>query len=303
MLCNSVYVVEKLNILSEMYLAFTLDRSTSKPVLVYSPEGGMAIEDVAEATPEKIFKCHVHQTEGFTDAQIDEICTNLSLQDYKEQATTTLRNLFQCFVGKDSDMIEINPMVVDKNFGVLCADSKITIDDNAAFRQKDMVAIEDKSGLSDNEKIAEKYDLNYIPIGGNIGCLVNGAGLAMATMDILNLYGGHPANFLDVGGGAVGEQMNEAITMLCDDPSVDTVFVNIFGGILRCDLLVESIIAAHGIKAFTKPIVLRLNGTKAEEAKELIKGKEEELGIRFESDFDRAAQLAVQVAKEVSIQK
>ena len=283
-----------------MYLAFTLDRLSSMPVLVYSPEGGMAIEDVAEATPEKIFKAHVDINTGFTDAQIDEICENLSLNEYKESASKTLKNLFKCFTEKDSDMVEINPMVVDKNYGVLCADSKITIDDNAAFRQKDLAEIEDKSDISKNEVIAEKYHLNYIPIGGNIGCLVNGAGLAMATMDILNNYGGSPANFLDVGGGAVGEQMNQAINMLCNDETVNAIFINIFGGILRCDLLVQSILEANEKNPFTKPIVLRLNGSKAEEAKEMIKGKEEELGIQFEADFDKAAQLAVKVAKEAS---
>jgi succinyl-CoA synthetase beta subunit len=303
MMCNSLYVVEKLDILSEMYLAFTLDRASSMPVLVYSPEGGMAIEDVAESTPEKIFKSYVDIDTGFTDAQIDEICNNLSLNDHKESTTKTLKNLFKCFVEKDSDMVEINPMVVDRNFGVLCADAKFTIDDNAAFRQQDITAIEDKSDMSENEHIAEKNHLNYIPIGGNIGCLVNGAGLAMATMDILKLYGGHPANFLDVGGGAVGEQMNNAIAMLCDDASVDTIFINIFGGILRCDLLVESIIEANSIKKFTKPIVLRLNGSKSEEAKEILKGKEEALGIQFEADFDKAAQLAVKVTNSLASSK
>lgn len=296
--CNAVYLVELLDIQKEMYLAFTLDRQKAMPVLVYSPEGGMAIEDVAEANPEKIFKEWVCEDEGFTDEQIDTIVKNLSLEDYRDSAAKTLRNLFKCFVERDSDMIEINPMVVDKKSGVLCADSKITIDDNAYFRQKELVEMEDKSGQSENEKIAEKYHLNYIPIGGNIACLVNGAGLAMATMDILKYYGGEPANFLDVGGGAMGEQMNQAITMLCNDKTVDVIYVNIFGGILRCDLLVESIIEANKAKKFTKPIVLRLNGNKAEEAKALIKGKEKELGIQFEADFDTSAQLAVKVAKE-----
>ena len=200
MKCNSVYLVETLKIQKEIYLAFTLDRVESAPVLVYSPEGGMAIEDVAEKTPEKIFKTHIDIDNGFTEKQIDEICKNLNLKEYRESAGKVLKSLFKCFHERDSDMIEINPMVVDKDAGILCADSKITIDDNAAYRQQEMNDTEDKSGLTKNERIAEENHLSYIPIGGNIGCLVNGAGLAMATMDILNLYGGHPANFLDVGG-------------------------------------------------------------------------------------------------------
>lgn len=298
MSCNSVYLVELLDIEKEIYLAFTLDREASAPVLVYSPEGGMSIEEVAEESPDKIFKAHVSEKDGFTDEQINEIIKNLSLEKHRESATKTLHNLYTCFHEKDSDMVEINPMVVDKKLGVLCADSKITIDDNAAYRQQDLAEIEDTSGRTKNEKIADKYHLNYIPIGGNIGCLVNGAGLAMATMDLIKHYGGDPANFLDVGGGAVGEQMNQAIHLLCDDPAVDVVYINIFGGILRCDLLVESMLKANEERSFSKPIVLRLNGNKAEEARALIKGKEEQLGIHFEADFDTSAQLAVKMAKQ-----
>ena len=209
----------------------------------------------------------------------------------------TFKSLFKCFLDKDSDMIEINPMVVDARERVFCVDSKITIDDNAAFRQKELNEIEDKSGLTKNERIAEELHLSYIPIGGNIGCLVNGAGLAMATMDILNYYGGKPANFLDVGGGAAGPQMTAAIQLLDNDPKVDAIYINIFGGILRCDLLVESVIKANELHGFTKPIIMRLNGNKAEEAKKMILGKEKELGIHFEGDFDKSAQLAVQTAK------
>lgn len=301
--CNSVYVVEKLNILSEIYLALTLDRAAASPVLVYSPEGGMAIEDVAHNTPEKIFKTHVDIDKGFTDAQIDEICNNLNLNKHKMSAEKALRNLFKCFTEKDSDMIEINPMVVDKNYGVLCADSKITIDDNSTYRHQDLLDIEDRTNMTPNEVIAEKYHFSYIPIGGDIGCLVNGAGLAMSTMDILNLHGGKPANFLDVGGGAVGEQMNAAIRLIENDPTVSTIFINIFGGILRCDLLVKSVLEAHEKEHFTKPIIMRLNGSKSEEAKAMLKGKEKDLGILFEEDFDKAAQLAVKVAREAKAKK
>lgn len=303
MKCNSVYLVELLDIEKEMYLAFTLDRVASAPCLVYSPAGGMAIEDVAKKTPELIFKSHVDIETGFTDSQIEEIVKNLGLQEYHDSAAKTLRNLYKCFHSSDSDMIEINPMVVAKNVGVLCADSKITVDDNAAYRQKELADSEDLQSKTENEHIADKWHLNYIPIGGNIGCLVNGAGLAMATMDILDLHKGKPANFLDVGGGAVGDQMIAAINLLCNDPTVDTLYINIFGGILRCDLLVEGLIKANEATKFSKPIVLRLNGNKAEEAKKMLVGREKELGIHFEADFDKSAQLAVKVANEYRLSK
>ncbi len=257
MRCNSVYLVELLDIQKEMYLAFTLDREASAPVLVYSPAGGMAIEDVAENTPELIFKAHINENSGFTDDQIEEIVKNLGIEDHHDSAAKTIRNLYTCFHNSDSDMVEINPMVVDAKQGVLCADSKVTIDDNAAFRQKELAEQEDKSSETPNEIIAEENHLNYIPIGGDIGCLVNGAGLAMATMDILSLHSGKAANFLDVGGGAVGDQMIAAVNLLCNDPTVNSVYINIFGGILRCDLLVESIIDANAVTPFSKPIVLR----------------------------------------------
>ena len=298
MKCNAVYLVETLDFLKELYVAFTLDRVKSMPVLIYSPEGGMAIEDVAEEKPERIFRTHIDIDKGFSEEQIDEVCKNLEIEKYKEAAGKVLKSLFKCFHEKDSDMIEVNPMVVDAKERVFCVDSKITIDDNAAFRQKELNDIEDKSGLTINEKIAEENHLSYIPIGGNIGCLVNGAGLAMATMDILNFYGGKPANFLDVGGGAAGPAMTSAIKLLCDDPKVDTIYINIFGGILRCDLLVESVLKANETHKFSKPIVMRLNGNKSEEAKKMIIGKEKELGIHFEGDFDKSAQLAVKITKQ-----
>ena len=298
--CNSTYLVDLLDIQKEMYLAFTLDREASAPCLVYSPAGGMAIEDVAENTPELIFKAHINEKSGFSDSQIDEIITNLGMRDHHDETAKLIRNLYKCFHNSDSDMIEINPMVVDSEQGILCADCKITIDDNAAFRQKALADQEDKSSETENEHIAEKNGLNYIPIGGDIGCLVNGAGLAMATMDIISLHKGKAANFLDVGGGAVGDQMIAAINLLCNDDTVNAVYINIFGGILRCDLLAKSIIEANAQESFIKPIILRLNGNKAKKAKELIMGKEKEMGIHFEADFDKSARLAVKIAAEMA---
>jgi len=200
-----------------------------------------------------------------------------------------MKHLYDCFIERDCDLIEINPLIVTNEDELMCADSKITIDDNAAFRQKELAAEEDHSQQNYKERIAKQFDLNYIYIGGNIGCLVNGAGLAMSTMDIIKLYGGEPASFLDVGGSADANQMMEAMKLLNNDDDVDSIFINIFGGILRCDELTQSIINAAKEVNLTKPIVLRLKGTNADIAMKMIEGKEKELGIFFDDNFDRAA--------------
>lgn len=213
------------------------------------------------------------------------------------------KHIFDCFVERDCDMIEINPLVVTKGGQVMAADSKITIDDNATFRQQELKSEEDTSQHNYKERIAKSFDLNYIFIGGNIGCLVNGAGLAMATMDIIKHYGGNPANFLDVGGSAEDEQMIEAIKLLNNDPEVDAIFINIFGGILRCDNLANSIIKAAEQIALTKPIVLRLKGTNSDKAREMIKPREKDLGIFFDDSFDSAARRVVEVALKQKMQE
>jgi succinyl-CoA synthetase beta subunit len=184
-----------------------------------------------------------------------------------------MKSLYDCFMDRDCDLVEINPMITTKDGKVMCADSKVTIDSNAAFRQKDLAAQEDESQLNPKEAHAAKFDLNYIHLGGNIGCLVNGAGLAMCTMDIIKLYGGEPANFLDVGGSADGDQMTEAIKLLNNDDEVKAIFVNIFGGILKCDVLTASILSAAETVGLTKPIVLRLKGTNSDIAKGMLEGK------------------------------
>ena len=213
------------------------------------------------------------------------------------------KHIFDCFVERDCDMIEINPLVVTKGGQVMAADSKITIDDNAVFRQQELKSEEDTSQHNYKERIAKSFDLNYIYIGGNIGCLVNGAGLAMATMDIIKHYGGNPANFLDVGGSAEDEQMIEAIKLLNNDPEVDAIFINIFGGILRCDNLANSIIKAAEQISLTKPIVLRLKGTNSDKAREMIKPREKDLGIFFDDSFDSAARRVVEVALKQKMQE
>lgn len=208
------------------------------------------------------------------------------------------KRIYDTFLKNDCDMIEINPMVLTNIGSVLAADAKITIDSNAEFRQKELVASEDKSQINKQELIAEKHDLNYIHIGGNIGCLVNGAGLAMSTMDIIKLYGGEPANFLDVGGGADVAQMTAALGLLNDDPNVTAIFVNIFGGILRCDLLAASILEAHNKIRSSKPMIVRLKGTKSDVARKMLALEAEELNIHFTEDFDTAAQNVVKKSKE-----
>lgn len=184
-----------------------------------------------------------------------------------------MKSIYDCFWASDADMIEINPMITTKDGKVMCADSKITCDDNAAFRQQDIKNSEDLTQSNAKENHAKQYDLNYIHIGGNIGCLVNGAGLAMSTMDIIKIYGGEPANFLDVGGSADGDQMTEAIKLLNNDEDVKAIFVNIFGGILKCDVLTQSILNAAETVGLTKPVVLRLKGTNSDIAKKMLEGK------------------------------
>ena len=287
---NCVYVVAKIAIDKEFYLSLTLDRAAGMPCFIYSPEGGMSIEDVAASNPEKIFKYHVDPFAGPDVDELGKAAANLGVPEAKSQVTFLMKALYDVFMEKDCDLIEINPLITTKDGELMAADSKVTVDSNAAFRQKDLAEAEDKTQQNDRERRAAEYDLNYIHIGGNIGCLVNGAGLAMSTMDIIKLYGGEPANFLDVGGSADAEQMIEAMKLLNGDDEVKAVFINIFGGILRCDVLMESILRAAKEVGLAKPIVLRLKGTNADKAKAMLEGKEKELGIFYEEDFDTAAQ-------------
>ena len=206
--CNSVYIVEKIQIEKEMYLSIVLDRKAGCPVMIYSPAGGMSIEDVAHKSPEKIFKLPLDFLRNpISTKAIQLVARNLGIEEHSSKVATVLTRMIECFKDKDCDLIEINPLVLTKEGRILAADSKITIDDNARYRQPDLDKAEDQSQYNEKERIARKHHLNYIPIGGNIGCLVNGAGLAMATMDIIKLYGGTPANFLDVGGSADSSEL------------------------------------------------------------------------------------------------
>jgi len=250
----------------------------------------MSIEDVAHTNPEKIFKLRVNPFTGPEVEDLMKAADDLGIPEQRSQLVWLMKNMYDCFWANDCDMIEVNPLITTKQGQVMAADSKITIDDNASYRQEAIKASEDLSQQNPRETHAKKYDLNYIHIGGNIGCLVNGAGLAMSTMDIIKLYGGEPANFLDCGGSANGEQMTEAVKLLNNDPEVKAIFVNIFGGILKCDVLTQSILDAAKQVGLTKPIVLRLKGTNSQIAKKMLEGKQDSLGIYYEEDFDTAAQ-------------
>lgn len=298
--CDKVYIVETVDIDTEVYVAVTLDRGTASPVFIYSPEGGMAIEDVAEQTPEKIFKIYVDANKGLTEEDLADVPKNLGMEGQADKVKDLFRKVYNIVIEKDADMVEINPLVRLKNEDVMAIDAKVTIDDNAFFRQKELAEQEDLTNEDPDELAAKKWDLSYIHIGGNIGCLVNGAGLAMSTMDILQYYGGHPSNFLDVGGSAKGQAMTEAIKIVHDSDEVDAIFINIFGGILKCDELVKSVLEANEQINFKKPIVLRLKGTNFEEAQRIIEPKAKDLNIQFTTDFDTAAQWAVKAADSVA---
>jgi succinyl-CoA synthetase beta subunit len=262
-----------LNIATEMYLSITLDRAGGCPVFIYSPAGGMSIEDVAHEDPSQIYKLNVNPFTGPEVEDLMKAADHLKIPGQRSQLVWLMKSLYDCFMDRDCDMVEINPLITTKEGQVMAADSKVTIDSNAGYRQKDLQEQEDQSQLNQRESHAAKFDLNYIHIGGNIGCLVNGAGLAMSTMDIIKLYGGEPANFLDVGGSADGDQMTEAVKLLNNDDEVKAIFVNIFGGILKCDVLTQSILDAADKVGLTKPIVLRLKGTNADKAKAMLEGK------------------------------
>lgn len=259
--CNKVMIVERLFPRREYYFAIMLDRAYNGPVIIASSQGGMAIEDVAKETPEAIITQAVDIKEGLTRDIAASIVKKVGFHAAShEQATDIMMKLFEVFKKTDASMIEINPMVEDATGDVLCLDAKCRFDDNAEYRQPDIFARKDKSQIDPRELDAQKYNLNYIPLDGDIGCLVNGAGLAMATMDIIKLHGGSPANFLDVGGGATAHQVKEAFRIISSDSKVQAILVNIFGGIMRCDVIAEGVISAAQTLNLKIPIVVRLQG-------------------------------------------
>ena len=293
-MCNRVYLMEKMNIEKEFYLSLLMDRGYGGPVMVGSPAGGTSIEDVAESNPELIFKEPIDITIGMTPEIADRMASNLGLEAGSEahtKAATLMNNLYDMFLKCDCTQVEINPLAKTNSGDIVVCDAKVNFDDNAEFRNKDIHAKRDTTQEDSREVEASKYDLNYIGLDGNIGCMVNGAGLAMSTMDIIQLKGGSPANFLDVGGGATEEQVTKAFEILDADPKVQAILVNIFGGIMKCDIIASGIIAAANKIGLEKPLVVRLEGTNVEAAQELIAKSGIEVVVA--DDLDDAAAKAV----------
>jgi len=268
---KKLLVEEGLNIKQELYVSFLIDRAVGRPVCIASAAGGMEIEKVAAETPEKIIRTIVDPAMGLMPHQARQIAFGLGLEgDVQKKAVNFLLALYRASHGLDASMVEINPCLVTEEGDVLALDAKVNLDDNALFRQKDLVSLRDLDEESPLEVDASKFDLNYIKLDGNVGCMVNGAGLAMATMDIIKLSGGEPANFLDVGGGATPDQVKNAVRILTTDEQVKAVLINIFGGILRCDRLAEGVITAVEELGVKVPIVIRMEGTNVEIGKKML---------------------------------
>lgn len=266
-----LYIEEGSDIQKEYYLSLVLDRATSRVTVMGSEEGGMDIEEVAESHPEKIFKEVVDPVVGLTGFQARRMAFNMNIPaNLIGKAVKLMLGLYQAFIDKDASIVEINPLVITGQGEVQALDAKFNFDANALYRHKDIVELRDFDEEDPKEIEASKYDLSYISLEGNIGCMVNGAGLAMATMDTISYYGGSPANFLDVGGGATAEKVTEAFKIILSDPHVKGIFVNIFGGIMKCDIIAEGVVAAAKELGLTVPLVVRLEGTNVELGKEIL---------------------------------
>jgi len=292
-----VMIAEALNISKEYYFAILMDRSYNGPVLVASTEGGVDIEEVAESSPEKIHKVPVNIREGLTEKAALDFAAKLEFPaELQSEAAEQFRNLYKLFIETDATQVEINPLCITPDSRVVAFDAKIQFDDNASFRQKEIFALRDTTEEDPREVAASEYDLNYIGLDGNVGCMVNGAGLAMATTDIIALHGGSPANFLDVGGGATKEQVAAAFRIISADPKVKAILVNIFGGIMSCKTIAEGVVFAirELNQASPIPVICRLEGSQVEEGKAIL--KESGLDIQPADDLDDAAKKAVAAA-------
>ncbi|MFZ4484622.1 MAG: ADP-forming succinate--CoA ligase subunit beta [Chthoniobacterales bacterium] len=294
-LVNQVLVAESVEIEKEFYFAVLMDRATGAPVIVASREGGMDIEHVAETSPEKIFREAVDPAFGLQPYQTRKLARELGFAPSQMRAACKLfASLYRCFSALDCSMVEINPLVLTTGGKVLALDAKFSFDDNALFRHPDIVALRDVAEEDPREVAASKHHLSYIGLDGNIGCMVNGAGLAMATMDIIKHHGGSPANFLDVGGGASEEQVTEAFKILLSDPKVKAILVNIFGGIMKCDVIAQGVLNAVKALKLNIPLVVRLEGTNVEQGRRLL--ADSNLPIASASDLDDAAVQIVALA-------
>ncbi|WP_108662556.1 ADP-forming succinate--CoA ligase subunit beta [Acuticoccus kandeliae] len=289
---NQLYIEDGADIARELYLSLLIDRTVGEVAFVVSTEGGMDIEAVAEETPEKIVTVAIDPIAGVTDADVAKLVEALALDEpAKGEMGPLARQLYKAFTEKDMSLLEVNPLIVMENGHLRVLDAKVSFDGNALFRHEDIVALRDLTEEDAKEIEASKYDLAYVALDGNIGCMVNGAGLAMATMDIIKLYGAEPANFLDVGGGASKEKVTAAFKIITADPNVKGILVNIFGGIMRCDVIAEGVIAAVKEVGLQVPLVVRLEGTNVEQGKALL--NQSGLDITSADDLDDAAQKIV----------
>jgi len=294
---NRLYIEEGCDIARELYLGMLLDRETSRLTMMASTEGGMEIEEVAEATPEKILKVSIDPAIGMRSYHARQLAFGLGLEGKQVgSAVKFMMAMYKAFTELDCSIVEINPMVVTGDGDVIALDAKINFDDNALYRHPDVAELRDEDEEDPAELEAGKHELNYIKLDGSIGCMVNGAGLAMGTMDIIKLYGGEPANFLDVGGGATKERVTTAFKIILSDPNVKGILVNIFGGIMRCDVIAEGVVAAAKEVSLDVPLVVRLEGTNVEQGKEILANSG--LPIVSGDDLGDGARKIVQAVKE-----
>jgi len=293
---NEILIETCTDIDKELYLGAVIDRASQRLVVMASTEGGVNIEEVAEATPEKIFKAEIDPISGPKDTQSKDLSLSLGLN---EKQSSQFRNIFnglvKLFLDKDLSLVEVNPLVITKSGDLICLDAKINVDSNALFRQEKIEQLRDFSQEDSREAKASEWDLSYVALDGSIGCMVNGAGLAMGTMDIIKLQGGEPANFLDVGGTADSKRVAEAFKIILSDENVNTVLINIFGGIVRCDVIAEGIVEALTVMGVSVPVVVRLEGNNASKGLEIL----EECGLNIipASSLEEAAILAVNASK------
>jgi len=291
-----LYIEETCDISKEFYLSCLVDRSSAKIAFISSNAGGVNIEEVAKNTPEKIITTKINFSKNVSEKNVIDILKPFNLPEkLKKKASDLVQSIFKILVGKDANQIEINPLVLTKDEDLLCLDAKINFDDNALYKHPDILSLKDFNEEDPTETEASKYDLAYIKLDGEIGCMVNGAGLAMATMDIIKLYGSEPANFLDVGGGASKEKVSAAFKIILSDKNVKGILINIFGGIMRCDVLAKGIVEAAKEIHISVPLVIRLAGTNVELGKKIL--SESKLKIIFASNLEEAAKKIVEAIK------
>eukprot|EP00397_Hematodinium_sp_SG-2012_P025543 GEMP01026697.1.p1 GENE.GEMP01026697.1~~GEMP01026697.1.p1 ORF type:complete len:414 (+),score=98.67 GEMP01026697.1:25-1266(+) len=293
---NTLLLMEKFEITKEKYFAILMDRASGGPVLIGSKIGGTSIEDIAHENPSSIVRVSVDIMEGLSKDQAIEMAKKMDfVGEQIQKAAESILGLYRVFIECDCTMVEINPMSVLSDGRVIVCDAKVNFDDNAQFRQQEIHALRDTSQEDPRELEASLHDLNYIGLDGNVGCMVNGAGLAMSTMDLLKLYGAEPANFLDVGGAANANQIKAAFSILQNDQKVKSIFVNIFGGIMRCDVIATGVVQAAKELGLKKPVIVRLEGTNVEQGAKIL--QDSGLAVHFHSDFTEAAKKAVELSK------